>query len=180
MYTNQNSQEYETLFRSNYERLCQRVHRIIGDLDTAEDLVQEVFIGFWNNPNRQTLDTPEAYLYRSAINKALNHVSSQKRRTAIAQQYQQEQVQSVAASQELELQELQEKIQQTIEGLPPMCQKVFLLSRYEEMTHKEIADFLSISPNTVDNHIKKALHILRKALLGLLLVCYEIIFRFFS
>ncbi|WP_299758640.1 RNA polymerase sigma-70 factor [uncultured Pontibacter sp.] len=175
----QKLQEYEALFRRNYERLCQRVQCITGDAAVAEDLVQEVFISFWNDAQWQEVENPEAYLYRAAINKTLNHVSSQKRRSVIAQQYQQEQPQTVEPNQELELQELQYKIQQTIDMLPPMCQKVFLLSRYEEMTHKEIADFLNISPNTVDNHIKKALAILRKALLGLLLVCLEIIFRFF-
>ena len=61
-----------------------------------------------------------------------------------------------------------------------MCRKVFLLSRYEEMSHKEIAEFLGISPNTVDNHIKKALAILRKVLLSLVLVACEIILRYFS
>lgn len=172
--------EYETLFRRNYKRLCQRVQRITGNAAVAEDLVQEVFISFWNDAKWQEVGNPEAYLYRAAINKALNHVSSQKRRTIIAQQYQQEQNHTVEPDQKLELQELQQQVQQAIDTLPPMCRKVFLLSRYEEMTHKEIADFLSISPNTVDNHIKKALAILRKALLGLLLVCLEIIFNFFS
>ncbi|WP_242916524.1 RNA polymerase sigma-70 factor [Pontibacter liquoris] len=176
----QNLQEYETLFRRNYKRLCQRVHRMLGDMDATEDLVQEVFVQFWNKKDGQAIDNPEAYLHRAAINKALNYAGSQKRRWEIAKQYQQEQDQTTPAGQELELQELQKKVQQSIDALPPMCRKVFLLSRYEEMSHKEIAAFLNISPNTVDNHIKKALAILRKVLLSLLLVVCQIIFRFFS
>ena len=172
---------YEELFRSNYQRLCQRVHRITRDADAAEDIVQEVFVNFWNSEKRQHIATPEAYLYRAALNKALNYASSQKRRTELETEYREQQPLSVSsADQDIQLQELQSKIQQHIAALPPMCQKVFLLSRYEEMSHKEIADFLSISTNTVDNHIKKALSVLRKVLLSLLLVLFKIILYFFS
>lgn len=172
-------QQYEALFRRNYPRLCQRVQRMLGDMDAAEDIVQEVFVQFWHNENQQKIDNPEAYLHRAAINKALNYAGSQKRRMQIAREYQQEQARIMPAGEELELRELQQEVQQGIDSLPPMCRKVFLLSRYEEMSHKEIAAFLGISANTVDNHIKKALAILRKLLLSLLLVCFEIIYRFF-
>ncbi|WP_347158418.1 RNA polymerase sigma-70 factor [Pontibacter chitinilyticus] len=173
-------QQYETLFRRHYPRLCRHVHRMLGDMDAAEDVVQEAFVQFWNLENRQAVENPEAYLFRSAINKALNYACSQKRRHTMGLEYQQQQAKTSAAGQYLELQELQQKVQQAIDTLPPACRKVFLLSRYEEMSHKEIAAFLNISTNTVDNHIKKALAILRKVLLSLLLVCLETIFRFFS
>lgn len=174
-------QRFEELFRRNYQRLCQRVQRIVNDADTAEDLAQEVFVHFWNNENRHTIGTPEAYIYRAAINKALNYASSQKRRAALEAQYQQQQPYAAnSPEQDMHLQETQQKVQQTIETLPPMCRKVFLLSRYEEMSHKEIAEFLGISPNTVDNHIKKALAVLRKMLLGVLVALIEIYFNLFS
>ncbi|WP_162052092.1 RNA polymerase sigma-70 factor [Pontibacter pamirensis] len=168
------------MFRRNYQRLCQRVHRITRDADAAEDIVQDVFVGFWNSEQRPHLATPEAYLYRAAINKALNYVSSQKRRTELDAQYREEQSLALNSTElDVQLQETQQKVQQAIEKLPSMCQKVFLLSRYEEMSHKEIAAFLSISTNTVDNHIKKALSVLRKVLLSLLLVLFKIILDFF-
>lgn len=172
---------YEELFRRNYQRLCQRVHRITCDADAAEDIVQDVFVSLWNSEQRLHIATPEAYLYKAAINKALNYASSQKRRTELDAQYGEGQSLAVNSTElYIQLQETQQKVQQAIETLPPMCRKVFLLSRYEEMSHKEIADFLSVSTNTVDNHIKKALAVLRKVLLSLLLVLFNIIFDFFS
>ena len=173
-------QLFEAVFRRNYERLCQRVQRITADAAVAEDLVQEAFISLWSNEQWQKVENSEAYLYKACLNKALNHATSQKRRTELVLQYQQGQGQAKTADHDLQLQELQQQVQQAIDALPPVCRKVFLLSRYEEMTHKEIADFLDISPNTVDNHIKKALVILRKALLGLLLGCLALLCRFFS
>jgi RNA polymerase sigma-70 factor (family 1) len=171
---------FEELFRRNYPRLCQRVCRITQDMEAAEDIVQEVFVNFWDSGQLQTIALPEPYLYKAALNKALNYTASQKRRATLGVQYSAQQpVSGNNAEQELELAELQQKADEAIAALPPVCRKVFLLSRYEEMSHKEIAEFLEISPNTVDNHIKKALSILRKALLSTLLPLAPIYFSFF-
>mgnify|MGYP005751378463 CR=1 FL=1 len=173
-------QIFEKLFRRNYSRLCQRVQRITNNAAAAEDIVQEVFLNFWDSNQLHATSLPEAYLYKAALNKALNYVSSQKRKSDLNDVYN---AQNPAfgnnPEQELELIELQQKADEAIKSLPPMCRKVFLLSRYEEMSHKEIADFLEISPNTVDNHIKKALSILRKALLSTFLPLAHIYFTFF-
>ena len=163
---------FELIFQQNYQRLCRHVFRMTRDMEAAEDLVQEVFVSFWKEERFQSVSQPESYLYRACLNKALNYTSSQKRKREIQELHFREQSggKSGDPQQELEQQELEARVQESIEKLPPMCRKVFLLSRYEEMSHKEIAAFLQISPNTVDNHIKKALAILRKALLCLFLM----------
>ncbi|SMB83869.1 RNA polymerase, sigma-24 subunit, ECF subfamily [Hymenobacter roseosalivarius DSM 11622] len=162
---------FEELFRRNYPRLCQRVQRITRDLAVAEDIVQEVFVSYWHSEQRPTIENPEAWLYKAVINKALNAASVQQRRNVLTIHYgAQQPLTTSSADQALQLEELQQQLEQTLTTLPPMCRKVFLLSRYEEMSHQEIADFLGISPNTVDNHIKKALAILRQALLNWLLL----------
>jgi len=171
---------FEQMFRNNYPRLCQRVFRITKNLAAAEDIVQEVFISFWNHEQPQKVENPEAYIYRACINQALSFTSRDKQQAQLQKFYQEQQPQeSNSPEQQLEQQELEKQVQQTIDTLPPMCRQVFLLSRYEEMSHKEIADFLNISPNTVDNHIKKALFILRKLLLLFFLVLFKIYFTYF-
>lgn len=64
----------------------------------------------------------------------------------------------------IETKELEQKIEYQIKMLPPQCQKVFLLSRYENLSYKEIAIKLNISENTVDKHIQKALKQLRSSI----------------
>ena len=174
-------QSFEALFRRNYQRLCQQVFRMTNDLEAAEDIVQEVFINFWNRSKEHPIEIPEAYLYRACLNKALDYTSSHKRKDQLLQVHHKEQVQEAVDNpqQQMELQELEQRVQLGIASLPTMCRKVFQLSRYEEMSHKEIAAFLNISPNTVDNHIKKALSILRQALLYLILVPAAFYFIFF-
>ena len=173
---------FEKLFERNYQRFCQRVFRITNDIGVAEDIVQEVFISFWERWQRQSIETPEAYLYTACINKAINYTSSHKRKAQLQEAHYKGQATQTGSSpeQDMEQQELEERVQQSIDALPPMCRKVFLLSRYEEKSHKEIAAFLEISPNTVDNHIKKALSILRRVLLYLIIFPFKIIFDFFS
>ena len=172
---------FEEMFRREYSLLCQRISRITNDLEAAEDIVQEAFISYWNQKQQQVIHSPEAYLSTACLHKALNYASSTKRKALLQQEhFQERQADRVRTpEQDLEGKELELRVQQAIEALPSVCQKVFLLSRHEEMSHNEIAAFLGISPNTVDNHIKKALSILRKALLGLLLIPLEIYFSFF-
>lgn len=169
MFKNQELKYFEEIFKLYHPVLCKHVSRIIHDLDAAEDIVQDVFIGFWDKNQERKIDNPYGYLYKACINRALNYVSINNRRTEINDMFLHHSVPSerISLEQSLEFRELELRVQSAIEALPPMCRKVFLLSRYEEMSHKEIASFLHISPNTVDNHIKKALSILRKILLHL-------------
>lgn len=163
--------QFEELFDKNYHHLCNKVCRITRDMASAEDIVQDVFVDFWMKEQQQKTQKHEAYLYKSCINRALSLVSSLKRKETLNTLYSDSNLlKSSSTDHELEFNELEQKVKQSIDSLPPMCKKVFLLSRYEEMSHKEIADFLKISPNTVDNHIKKALVILRKALLSIFLL----------
>ncbi len=64
-------------------------------------------------------------------------------------------------NEEFESKDLEKQIQEKILILPPQCRKVFLLSREEQLPYKEIAKKLNISVNTVDQHIQKALRILK-------------------
>ena len=58
--------------------------------------------------------------------------------------------------------ELEHKIQEVIQKLPPVCKQVFMMSRFREMSYEEISQELGISVNTVKYHIKNALVVLKK------------------
>ena len=61
----------------------------------------------------------------------------------------------------LEVKELHQSIDTIIDNLPERCRQVFVLSRFESMSYKEIAEHLQVSPKTVENQISKALKVLR-------------------
>ncbi len=162
----------EKIFRRYYGVICQAVYRVIPQAETAEDIAQEVFFELWRRRlNLQIGTSLPAYLHRAAVNKALNHVRDRKMKwTDDAELPALPDLQPGAQSR-LEAGELQTLIDEHIERLPEKCRLVFVLSRFESLSHAEIAEQLNISTKTVENQITKALRYLRQALgpyLGLL------------
>ena len=74
------------------------------------------------------------------------------------------QLYSDQASQKITKSELEHQIENAINKLPEQCRMVFKLSRYEEMKYSQIAEHLDISIKTVENHMGKALKLMREYL----------------
>lgn len=158
-------QAIELLFRLYYKKVCQAVYKIIPKEETTEDLAQEVFYELWRKKDYLKVHTSyAAYLRRAAVNKALNYLRDQKIKLDDSTTMRQLEVQAPLSDEKLEAAELQSVIDQAVDQLPERCRLVFVLSRFEQMSHKEIADQLDISPKTVENQITKALKILRRTL----------------
>ncbi len=156
---------FELIFEHYYKYLCLVVYRMISDRNLAEDIVQEVMHDFWKkHKNIQIKTSIKAYLHRSTINKTLNHIRDKK--IIFEEEEQLSAVKSKEADidQLISAKELQKSINEAIKALPERCRIIFSLSRYEELSYKEIAEKLEISVKTVENQISKALRILRKAL----------------
>jgi RNA polymerase sigma-70 factor (ECF subfamily) len=154
----------EVLFKKYYSPLCRTVNRIVNDTDAAEDLVQDVFMKVWNN--RQTLEinlSIKSYLYRSAINSALNYLEKNKKKVHLEESNFLEPSVNDAEDQ-LHFNEVQQRVKEATDALPPACKTIFILSRQENMSYKEIADSLQISPKTVENQMGKALKHFREYL----------------
>jgi len=166
----------DLIFRKYYSFLCKSVYRIIPDTQITEDLAQDVFYGLWKKRDQLKITTSlKAYLKRAALNKALNYIRDQKIdfRNAPAKEELVSKQDSIV--QELAAHNLQQEIDAAIDKLPEKCRLVFVLSRFEEMSYRQIAEHLDISMKTVENQISKALKSLRIALaehlpLGLLLL----------
>lgn len=154
----------ENIFKKYYSFVCSAVYKIIPDPVLTEDLAQDVFYEVWRKRERIEISTSlKAYLKRAAINKALNYIRSKKMNFEGDDT---EFVKNIAVRSDennLEAKELQEIINDTIDLLPEKCRIVFMMSRHEEMSYKEIAAELEISIKTVENQISKALKILRTA-----------------
>jgi RNA polymerase sigma-70 factor (ECF subfamily) len=162
------SSAIEMLFHKYYDEMCVSVVRMIRDPEQAEDLVQEVFYTLWKNRGKLQINTSiRAYLKRSTVNRTLNFIRDNKKKTAssLDQSLEKDWKNSDYDSfQQLQFEELEGKIEQCIQSLPPRCRIVFVLSRNEQLSHKEIAAKLEISEKTVENQIGKALKVLREEL----------------
>ena len=158
---------------------------MVQDQHVAEDIVQEVFFNFWNKRETYQINTSfKSYLFKAGINAALNHLKKSKRWTPLENEYGMVAEPTLdATSQDYDEQELEHIISTTIEQLPPACRSMFVMSRYEEMSYKEIAEATNTSVKTVENQIGKALKVLRSALGSYLTIyfclLFENIFHFF-
>ncbi len=167
---NNDARAIEMIFKKYHSTLCMTAYRFMKSQEASKDVVQEVFMRFWaKRESIQVKTSLKAYLRRSVVNTALNHLQRNRRNpTDDLEKVRHNPSNKHSAQDTLQAQQLEVDIKSAIEQLPRKCRMVFTLSRYEHMSYKEIAETLQISTNTVENHISKAMKILRKELKGYL------------
>jgi len=155
----QTKEGFEMLFKQHYEPLCIFVFGMVKDYDTSEEIVQELFVNFWEKRNEIPDNISiKAYLYRAARNRVLNqikHIKIKEDFKIFNQEDMSDTEQNIGNP--AETSELQRMIAQALNKLPPERKKIFLMSREEGLKYKEIADELNISIKTVENQMGKAL-----------------------
>lgn len=163
---------FEELFDNWYEPLCRYAFSVLRDMDEAEDVVQKMFCKLWDQ--HDTLDiksSVNSYLYRIVHNDSLNFIqqkTSHKEHNLNFISTLNSEVNSTI--EHIEANELQNAISKALDKLPPQCRRVFEMSRMQQLSYSEIANKLDISTNTVENHISKALKLLRVELIDFLTV----------
>ncbi|MBL6444802.1 RNA polymerase sigma-70 factor [Fulvivirga sp. 29W222] len=158
-------QEFETLFHAYHKELCELAYNIVGDADEAKDIVQDVFLKLWKN--RDKLDFQQQikhYLFKATSHTSLNHLRSSKKIVKLDQNTAIEEVVSPVQTEPTNNHELEVRVREAIDKLPPKCKTIYLLSRQEGMKYKEIADVLELSHKTVENQMGIALQKLREEL----------------
>lgn len=164
------------LFDSIYVPLCRYAYSILKDMEEAEDVVQKTFCKLWDQ--RETLDiqsSVNSYLYRIVHNDCMNVIHQQtSHKEHNLNYYSAINDTDDSVSDQIAVTELQQAIDKALAGLPPQCRRVFEMSRTEQLSYVEIATQLNISPNTVENHISKALKLLRIELKEFLVLCFII------
>lgn len=151
------------IYSRHYIRLVNLAYKKTGNMEASQELVQDVFLSLYRQlPTLREQTVLENYLFIATKNRIFNYhrqLLLQLRKEAmlrnnlpLADDDQQDR---------LELKELETKLRAKIQELPQQCRTVFLLSREEQLSNKEVADRLHISVNTVEQHMRKALRILR-------------------
>ena len=157
---------FEMLFRTYYQPLCNYAYTFLQDREDAEEIVQSTFLLVWEKRDTLAIRTSvRPYLYAMVRNACLNVIKHEK----IKQKYVGEEVALASRSHDsvthtIATNELEYRIKIAMEALPEQCRMVFKLSRFEELKYSEIADQLEISIKTVENHMGKALRIMREQL----------------
>jgi RNA polymerase sigma-70 factor (ECF subfamily) len=157
----------EEMFRSHYKILRAYACRYVNDMETSEDIVQDVFCELLSRMDAVSFGDAtaiKAYLFKAIYNRCLNTLQKRRREiysldeaveSRIAEQYMETHQQDPGQS--LMLKELESEIAVFVQTLPPQCRKIFTLSRSHELKNGEIAEQLGISVKAVERQITKAL-----------------------
>lgn len=150
----------QLLFDSFYDELYQYCFRLIRNKEDSEDILQCIFIDLWENASRRTIKRLKPYLFQMLKFQVYNYWSSQKEITRLADEFNEILI-SEELNPTLESIELEHAVSLAVNNLPPVCKKIFEMSRFEELSHDEIAIRLNISKQTVKNQLSKAVKILK-------------------
>lgn len=156
---------FSKLFDLLWKPLYAFAQSIVMDEDVAKDVVQEVWIDYWNR--RKSIENVciQSYLFKAVRYKVYNYLRDNKLNNT-----QIEVIQSIAIDADItlqhELDSTEQKINAVLKNLPNRCQEIFNLSRNEGMSNDAIASHYGISKRTVENQITLALKKIRETLLG--------------
>ena len=179
-----NTDDFRCFFEFLYPRMMGVACRFV-DNEIAKDLVQDVFVEYWEQKQMMEVANVSSYLYKSLQNKCLNYIKHQTvidgyaAHVKIAQtrmEYLANNTDDNEIFRQVSNRNLSELIEASVAKLPPKCQEAFRLCYFHDMTCKEAAQVMELSPRTVEGHVQKAIALLREDLRPLL--CWLIISGF--
>jgi len=163
LWRNGDERAFDMIYSRHFIRLLNLAYKKTGNMEASQELVQDVFLSLHRQlPTLQEQTVLENYLFIATRNRIFNYhrqLLLQMKKEAILRN--QLPVVGGDSQERLELKELETKLRAKIQELPQQCRTVFLLSRDEQLSNKEVAERLQISVNTVEQHMRKALRILR-------------------
>lgn len=152
---------YTSIFKEYIKTLHNYIYYKTGDTGIAKDLAQEAFTRLWINCAKVIPETAQAYVFKIANNLLIN---AHKHRQVVLRFEKRPASEADQESPEflMEQKELQIELEAAIAALPEKQRVVFLMSRIEKKTYKEIAEILGISKQGVEKRMYNALDVLRK------------------
>lgn len=151
-----NEQAFAKLFDAYHQPLGEYVLRITESMPVTEEIVQDVFVKLWLR--RETLphlDSFSNYLFILLRNHTISHLRKKATERAQFIQWAKNFEQEEAPDETVE--QYRTWIEEAVEQLPDRQKEIYLLSRYQRFTQKQIATQLHISPHTVKTHLERAL-----------------------
>ncbi len=160
-----NQDAFEELYERYFKVLYNFAYGKIDDEYITQEIIQELFVNFWQQRHETTISSCRPYLFGMLKNIILGHYRKEFTRQRHYNQWglTHEDVSSLLPDQPALTNDLQIRYEKGLELLPPKCRQVFLLSR-QGFTYRQIASQLSISEKTVEQHISKAIQMLKRYL----------------
>jgi RNA polymerase sigma-70 factor (family 1) len=174
---------FTEIYNRNWEKLADAAYQRLHSREDAEEIVQEIFVNLYIR--RQEINprsTLEAYLKTALKFKVIDAYRAQQLHYShIDKLIIESQERPIASDDQIDIKNLKKRILQATGMLPEKCREVFMMSRFEQLSHQEIADKAGISVSTVKKHLHRAMDSLRKEFrsneFDIILVCMAIFLR---
>ena len=166
--------EFNHFFIDYQQRFVHFADTYVHDEAVAEDFVIESMMYYWENKDRLPADTNlPAYVLTAIKHRCIDHLRHQQIHQDVSDEisriYAWELSSRIVTLEDFEpneifTKEIQDIVDKTLENLPEQTRRIFIMSRYENQPHKEIASLLAMTTKGVEFHISKATKALRIAL----------------
>jgi len=166
---------FEVIYNRYSKNMFLYAMNIFKKKEVCEDIIQNVFTDFWSKRKGVKITNLKSYLFQSVKFQVFNHIRNQKISSEDLSRLEIIDISS-NLTQKIEFEELQKLISDQVTRLPERCKLIFILSRYDHMSNKEIAAELGISIQAVKNQISKAIREIRENLSSKEVILYFLLF----
>lgn len=165
---------FEEIYNRYWLKLYSAAYKRLNKREPAQEIVQDLFTSLWIHRVHLKIHTSlQGYLFSSIKYAVLNYKRAESVRIAYSESHLlTNQVYDNSTEEYITYKELKETFTIRVNELPPKCRNVFELSRNQYKSNKEIAQLLGISEKTVENHLTKALRVLKVSMNTLVLLLF--------
>mgnify|MGYP002724571978 CR=1 FL=1 len=151
--------QFSHYFHTHYRPLCLHALHFMGNVEEAEDVVQDTFVSLWDKREQlENIKSVKAYLYRAVRNNCLTRIRDAKPTTPLDKLPPDE---LLPEEDQVERAEMEARIWKMIDELPERRREIFLMAKRDGMSYKEIADVTGLTVKTIENHVYRAMQSLR-------------------
>jgi RNA polymerase sigma-70 factor (ECF subfamily) len=157
------SQEFEEAFDLYYTQVRNFLYYKTSQSELSEDVAQDAFVKLWETRHKIDKSSLKSYLFTIANNLMINKLKREQLRFKFLNSTS-ERNDKMTPEYLVEMQEFDQKLQETLAKIPDGAREVFLMNRIDGLKYREIADMLGLSMKAVEKRMSRALAILREEL----------------
>ena len=179
---NNDKQAFAEIYDRYWEQMSLYVLKITRSSEDACDIVQDVFVSIWKRRYELNISVSvKAYLLKSVRNLSIRYIEKNINKKGFLQSLSDYYAKpGIPATDSLELRELESRLAGVVARLPHKMQEVFVLSRHENLSHKEIAQRLGIAETTVKKQVSNALKLIRTEVNSTDIIAFIFLFSLFA
>jgi len=159
-------QNFREIYDAYFEPLCKFLNFYTRDVNVVEEVVQDVFLKLWEDREVLEIQYIKTFLYNAARNRMLNELRNSQNRSMLLEQWATQELEKDNAEDCVDMDEFVALLRERVEALPAGCREIFVMSREEQLSYREIAERKGISVKTVEAQMGIALKRIREGMMA--------------